>query len=420
MKEKLNIAFVGLGNRGYYLLDQTVLPMKDINIVAVCDSYEDRVEKVAKLIEEKKGNVPFKTTKYEDILELENLDGVVISAAWEAHVNMTIAAMEKGIAVGCEVGGAYSIDDCWRLVHTYEKTHTPVMMLENCCYGRREMMVLNMMRKKIFGEVVHMKGGYRHDIRDEVSGGEENRHYRLRNYIHRNCENYPTHELGPISKALGINNGNRLLSLVSMSSKAAGLRDYIKDRFPESDLNNITFNQGDIVTTMIKCANGETITIDLDTTLPRGYSRGLEVHGSKGLYMEDNDSIFLEEDMKGKDHFNWKPYWGNAKDYEEKFDHPLWAEYVKGEVQAGHDGIDWLVMRAFFESIKRGTYMPIDVYDMATWMAITPLSEMSISMGSAPVAIPDFTNGRWCNRTEFEPNKYSLEDVVTDESVSIF
>ncbi len=420
MKEILNVAFIGLGQRGKALLCDVVTPMNDINIIGLCDLYEDRVQECFGVVKEKKGNEPFKTNNYKEILELENIDAVIISAAWEAHINITIEAMKKGIIVGSEVGGAYSIDDCWRLVHAYEETKTPVMMLENCCYGRRELMVLNMIKTGILGDIVHMKGGYRHDLRDEIADGEKNRHYRLNNYIHRNCENYPTHEIGPISKALNINNGNRMLTLVSMSSKSAGLSAYINDKRPESNHKETVFNQGDIVTTMIKCANGETITIDLDTTLPRAYSRGFEAHGTKGVYLEDNDSLFLDSDMSTEDHFKWKEHWGNAEKYQEKYDHPLWQEYTKGEVNKGHGGIDWLVLRAFFESVKRGTYMPIDVYDMALWMSITPLSEMSISMGSMPVAIPDFTNGKWCDRKEFEDNKYSLEKVCEDTSVSIF
>jgi len=191
MKETLNIAFIGLGQRGKSLLCDVVTPMKDINIIGLCDLYEDRVQECFDVVKEKKGNEPFKTNNYKEILELENIDAVIISAAWEAHINITIEAMRKGIIVGSEVGGAYSIDDCWRLVHAYEETKTPVMMLENCCYGRRELMVLNMIKKGILGEIVHMKGGYRHDLRDEIADGEKNRHYRLNNYIHRNCENYP-------------------------------------------------------------------------------------------------------------------------------------------------------------------------------------------------------------------------------------
>jgi hypothetical protein len=136
--------------------------------------------------------------------------------------------MKAGKYVGVEVGGAYSVDDCWRLVRTYEETGVPCMLMENCCYGRQELLVLNMVKQGLFGDIVHCQGGYRHDLREEITNGRENRHYRLRNYMNRNCENYPTHELGPIAKILGINRGNRMVSLVSMSSQAKGLHEYIQ------------------------------------------------------------------------------------------------------------------------------------------------------------------------------------------------
>ena len=147
-------------------------------------------------------------------------------SAWENHIPAAVYAMEHGKQVAIEVGGAYSVDDCWKLVDTYEKTGIHCMMLENCCYDRNEMMVMKMVREGLFGKIVHCEGGYRHDLRSEISLGKEIRHYRLRNFMNRNCENYPTHELGPIAKILDINRGNRMLSLTSVSSGAFGLNAY--------------------------------------------------------------------------------------------------------------------------------------------------------------------------------------------------
>ena len=307
--------------------------------------------------------------------------------------------MEKGIAVGMEVGGAYTVEDCWRLVRTQERTGTPFMLLENCCYGQMEMMVMHMVKEGLFGEVVHCSGGYCHDLRSEVARGEENRHYRLRNYLSRNCENYPTHELGPIAQVLGINRGNRMLSLVSMSTKAAGLNDYAA-RHPEINpaLATAHFNQGDVVSTLIRCAGGQTISLTLDTTLPRAYSRGFTVHGTRALYTEDNNSLYLDSDFTEADHFNWTPNWNNATKYLEKYQHPVWRDYLENGIRGGHGGMDGLVYDAFIEAVRKGEPCPIDVYDAAAWMCITPLSEQSIAMGSAPVPVPDFTSGAWSTR----------------------
>ena len=270
-------------------------------------------------------------------------------------------------------------------------------MLENCCYGRKELMCLNMAQKGFFGEIVHMDGAYCHDLRGEIADGNIIRHYRLRNYINRNCENYPTHEIGPIARILGINNGNRFLSLSSFSSKAAGLEQFIKDN-PEkyADLQNQRFNQGDVITTILTCAGGQTVRLTLETTLPRSYSRNFTVHGTKGMYFEDTESVYENGNTEHhKCEWSWKPQWGNAKDYEEEWLHPLWKKYEAEGVKKGHGGMDWLELVDFADSLLEGRPMPINVYDMATWMAITALSEDSIAKGGAPVEFPDFTNGLW-------------------------
>lgn len=420
MKENLSVGLIGLGPRGMGLLKENILEMTDVNVAAVCDTYEDRVSQAVQAIEEKSGVRPMATQNYEDILACTEIDAVVISAAWEAHVPVALAAMRAGKYVGMEVGGAYSVEDCWQLVHTSEQTGIPCMMLENCCYGRTELMLLNMERQGFWGELVHCEGGYHHDLRQEVSDGVENRHYRLQNYLRRNCENYPTHELGPIAKILHINRGNRMLSLSSYSSKARGLQEYIRrQKTADSPLQGVQPAQGDVVTTIITCAGGETITLTLDTTLPGAYSRGLCLRGTKGGYQEANNSIF-EDGVHNKEEYKWQPYWNNAAEYAEKYEHPLWREYQKGTIKSGHDGIDWLVLRAFFESVKQRTQTPIDVYDTASWMCISTLSEQSICCGGMPVAIPDFTSGRWLVREEEREGKYCLDQVCEDTSVSVF
>ncbi|MBP3936313.1 MAG: Gfo/Idh/MocA family oxidoreductase [Clostridia bacterium] len=405
MKQEIRLGIIGLGQRGWGLYTGVLKHLEHIRVTAVCDLYEDRMDRMVEAVKENRGYEPDRVADYHELLAREDVDTVLIAASWAMHTQMACDAMKAGKAVACEVGGAGSLDDCWQLIHTYEQTGTPIMMLENCCYGRNELMILNMVRQGLFGEVVHCRGGYCHDLRDEVGYGREIRHYRLDNYLRRNCENYPTHEIGPIANVLNINRGNRFVSLYSMASKACGLNEFLRrEKGDEYDLTNAKFAQGDMVTTLIKCAGGETIQINLETTTPRAYSRQFEVHGTKATYLEDNQSVYLDTPENKAADFNWKAKWGNIEELREQYEHPIWKKYIEEGVYdgpAGHDGIDWLVLNAFFDCYAEGKPMPIDVYDMATWMAITPLSENSIATGNT-VYFPDFTGGKWVTRKPLE------------------
>ena len=200
--------------------------MEDVAIPALCDVHRDRVEAAVDQIEESSGHRPDGYTDYRQMLDRGDLDGVVIATSWTTHVEIALAAMRAGIYAGSEVGGASSLQECWELVRVSEQTGIPFMLLENCCYGREEMAVLNMVKEGLFGELIHCQCGYQHDLRSEITRGNENRHYRLNNFVHRNGDLYPTHGVGPIAKMLNINKGNRFISLVSMSSKSRGLHDY--------------------------------------------------------------------------------------------------------------------------------------------------------------------------------------------------
>ena len=392
-KEKIKLAFIGYGQRGPGLL-KSLAKMPDVEIVAVCDKYEDRTRQMIHDVKEAGGCTPYAVQDYREIIANLTLDAAVVCTSWSMHIPITVAFMEAGVAVGFEVGGCDSIEQCWELVRTHRKTGVHCMMLENCCYGKREMMLLNMAEQGFFGEIVHVEGSYTHFLASQILAGKEKRHYRLANYLHRNCDNYPTHAFGPLCKLLGINHGNRLVSLTSTASKAVGLKSYMRDNEIENkDLINERFMQGDVVTTTIKCAHGETITLKLDTTLPAFGSRTLAVAGTRARFDERTCSFFElgKDDPEGL----WRSNWGNEREYEEQYMHPLWKQYKKEGVQLGHGGMDWLVLRAFVESVKSGTRPPIDAYDAATWMSITPLSEMSIAMGGMPVEIPDFTYGQW-------------------------
>jgi predicted dehydrogenase len=205
---------IGLGQRGFGLLKGVLLKMEDVEVVAVCDEYEDRVERAAQKVEECGFRRPFTTCNYRDLLACAGVEAVYVATSWETHVEIGTEAMERGIPVALEVGGAYSLQSLWDMVHTQERTGTPLMLMENCCFGKSELLATSMARRGLFGEIAHCHGAYAHYLADEVAKGEEIRHYRLRNYLTRNCENYPTHELGPIAKLLDINRGNRMLSLV--------------------------------------------------------------------------------------------------------------------------------------------------------------------------------------------------------------
>lgn len=404
--EKFRVGQIGLGGRGMGHLSGIFCERDDVVVTYVCDVYEDRCAAAVKMVEERNGNTPKSTTNYKEVCESPDVDVVIVTSAWENHVPACVYAMECGKQVATEVGGAYSIDDCWKLVNTYEKTGIHCMMLENCCYDRNEMMVMKMVREGLFGKIVHCEGGYQHDLRGEVSHGAENRHYRLRNYQNRCCENYPTHELGPIAKILDINRGNRMVKLTSMASGAWGLNAFAEAHDDvDPALRSYRFKQGDVVKTMIQCAHGETICLTLDTTLPRYYSRNFTIRGTKGFFGETENMVYIDGKCVefGHDNFN------NVGEYREEWEHPVWKHFEEEGVKGGHGGMDWLVFDAYFTALRDGMVPPIDTYDTAAWMAITPLSEISIANGSMPVDVPDFTRGMWTHRTDKNTGFYALD-----------
>lgn len=398
--DKVKMGVIGFGQRGHGLTRDVLLKLPDVEIVAVCDNYADRVEKAQDIIEKAGFKRPCGSTNYLDILNMDALDAVLVSTSWETHVEVAIDALKKGIPVALEVGGAYSIEPLWDMVRTQEATATPLMFMENCCYGKDELLATSLVRNGLLGEIVHAHGCYAHYLCGEIAGGEINRHYRLRNYLTRNCENYPTHELGPIAKVLNINRGNQMLSLVSVASKAVGMQDYIArhaDRYP--DLVGKPFRQGDIVNTIITCADGSTITLRLDTTLPRSYSREFTLRGTRGLYTQDLNLVYLDGE---------KEYWepaefanknvNNAVRFEPDYLPDCWSKITPEEIAIGHGGMDGIEFRQFINALKNNTEMPIDVYDAAAWMSITALSAASVATGGMPQAIPDFTGGLWTVR----------------------
>ncbi len=397
----VNLGIIGLGQRGFGMLKSFML-FDNVNVVALSDNFEKHLLRASEEVEKTKGTKPALYKNYEQLLEDKNVQVVYIASSWDEHIRMAIKSMKKGIITAVEVGGAYDVEECWELVRAYEETKTPIMLMENCCFDYFELLATTLVRRNMLGEIVHCHGSYGHDLRSEILGGKINHHYRQLNYIKRNCENYPTHEFGPIAKILNINRGNRIMTLSSISSKSVGLEEFSKNGDnPDASLNGTKFNQGDLVHTMIKCANGETVTLTLDTSLPRFYSREFTVRGTKGLCMQENDLVMIEGTETMKESWDasvtLKEAFGNAKTYKHLAP-DIWQNITEEEANAGHGGMDYLMLREFLKCIDEGKEFPIDVYDAATWMCITALSEQSISLSGAPIPVPDFTRGKWLMR----------------------
>ena len=334
----------------------------------------------------------------------EDLDGVYLATPWEWHHPMAIAAMMSGIHVGTEVPAALTVDECWDLVNTSERTGKFCMIMENVCYRRDIMAILNMVRKNMFGELLHCQGGYQHDLRhvkfndglspygDGVEFGEKGyseSKWRTQHSIDRNGDLYPTHGLGPISPMLGINRGNRMIHLTSTSTQSRGLHKYVVDKGGVDHPNaSVDFKCGDIVTTVIKCHEGQTIVLSHDTNNPRPYSLNFRVQGTLGIWQKDARSLYIEG--VSKDDHRWEKEDQYIKDY----DHPLWKRFEDQAAGSGHGGMDFFILRAFIQALQ-GEEPVIDVYDAVSMSVISPLSERSIRLGSAAVKIPDFTRGKW-------------------------
>ena len=409
-KDVVRLGFIGTGLRGQWLLD-LASKREDVLIPAICDIDQHMIDRTLRILKRNEKEEPdiYKDGENDflNLLKRDDLDAVIIATPWEWHHPMAVAAMKEGKHVGIEVPAAITIEDCWDLVDTAERTGMECMILENVCYYRPVMAVLNMVREGVFGELLHCQCGYQHDLREvkfndgkqAYGGGVEfgekgfsEAKWRTQHSVERNGDLYPTHGVGPVSTMLDINRGNKFVHLTSTSTQSRGLHDYIVKHGGRNHPNaNVEFKLGDIVTTVIKCQNGQSVVVSHDTSSPRPYSLNFRVQGTNGIWMGDQYSIYLE-DKSPKPH-EWEPF----DQYLTKYDHPLWKSFENDADGAGHGGIDFFIVRAFIESIKRGVKPPIDVYDAVSMSAISPLSEKSISNGSSAVEFPDFTRGKWKN-----------------------
>ena len=411
--QKLNVGLIGVGERGNNHLSNLLL-RKDVTVTAICDIDTNRIEKAKnKMIKAgKKAPKTFGSNDYDyrNLLELKEVDAVIIATPWLWHTRMTVDAMEAGKYAGVEVSAANTLEECWDLVNTHERTGTHMMILENVNYRRDVMAILNMVRQNVFGELVHFRCGYQHDLREvkfnngkqPYGGGVEfgekgysEARWRTEHSVKRNADVYPTHGVGPIAVMADINRGNRFVSMTSSATKGIGLHNHIVKQAGADHPNaKVKFKQGDVITSTIETANGETIIVTHDCNLPRPYSLGFRVQGANGLWEVDGNRIYIE----GKS----EPHrWDVADDWLKKYDHPLWKKYGEYAEGSGHGGMDFFVLNSFVESAKLNIAPPLDAYDAAAWSAITPLSEVSIENNGAPQNFPDFTRGLWIKRPPY-------------------
>jgi len=416
--DKLRVGLIGVGLRGTNHLNN-VLQRADVLVTAICDIDPNRILIALDKIEEAGQKKPEVfgngDLDYRNLLALKDVDAVIISTPWLWHTRMAKDSMKAGKYTGLEVSAANTMEECWDLVNTHEETGTHLMILENVNYRRDVLAVLNMVKQNVFGELVHFRCGYQHDLRfvklndgksaygKGVEFGEKGiseSAWRTQHSLLRNADVYPTHGVGPIATMCDVNRGNRFLSLTANASKGVGLHDYIVKNGGENHPNaKLKFKQGDVITSTIETANGETIIVTHDCNLPRPYSLGFRVQGSNGLWEKDGDRIYIEGQSE-------KPHqWDDSKSWLEKYDHPLWKKYGEHAQGAGHGGMDFFVINAFVESAKQNIAPPMDAYDAAAWSAITPLSELSIENNGEPQDFPDFTRGNWIKRKPYNWRK---------------
>jgi predicted dehydrogenase len=409
---KIRMGIIGTGLRGQNHL-WNALQRPDVDVVAICDIDERMLQSARELVTKSGRPMPKIFTgdphAYRKLLEEKDLQAILIATPWEWHTPMILDGISAGIKyIGTEVVLGITLQDHWNVVNAATQNGAHVMMMENVCYRRDVMAILQMVRQGLFGELIHMQGGYQHDLRgvklndgktpynSGVEFGEKGfseARWRTNHSVHRNGDLYPTHGIGPIAEMLNINYGNRFVSLCSFASKTRGLHEYIvKKGGPDHPNAKVEFKLGDVVTTQIRCANGETILLQHDTSLPRPYSLGFRVQGTHGIWMDVNQSLYIEGVSVKSD--VWEP----AQPYLDKYDHPDWQRWGKEAENAGHGGMDFFVLQDFVESVKQQTTTPMDVFDAAAWSSITPLSEMSIELGNQIVDMPDFTSGQWMSR----------------------
>ena len=394
--DTVRVGYVGIGMQGTGHVSN-LLKIEGAELKAVCDILPDRVEKAQKMAVDagKPKPVGYSGGDFDFVrmCEQEELDLVYTATPWRWHVPVCVAAMKNGKHAATEVPAAVTLDECWELVETSEKTRKHCVMMENCCYDRTEMMILNMVRKGLLGELLHAECGYLHDLRwHKLAENVYQGSWRMYHSIKRNGDLYPTHGLGPVAQCMNINRGNQFASIVSMATKTRGLNLWAAEKFgADSPKAKQKYALGDVVTSLIRTVNGETIVVTHDTNTPRPYSRDILVQGTKGIVQKyPKELIHIEGRSKGHN-------WEELKDYAEEYQHPLWTAKGEEARDAGHGGMDYIEDYRLIYCLRNGLPTDMDVYDGAAWSAVSELSERSITKEEV-VKFPDFTRGRWKGR----------------------
>lgn len=391
--DPVRVGFVGVGGMGSAHV-QNFLNIDGVQIKAICDIVEAKVERAQKWVVEagqpKSTGYSRGPRDFERMCAEEDLDLVFTATPWEWHVPVCLAAMKNGKHAATEVPAAITLDECWELVETAEKTNKHCNMQENCCYDRIELMTLNLVRRGVLGEVLHAEAGYLHDLRDVKFSSQGEGLWRRAHSIKRNGNLYPTHGLGPVAQCLSINRGDQFDYLVSMSGPTRGLHEYAVEKFgPDSPQAKERYALGDVNTSLIQTKNGKTIILIHDTNLPRPYTRINLVQGTKGIAHKWPDRIYVEGRAA-------KPHeWDDFDKFAAEFEHPLWQALAQKGEGRGHGGMDFIEDYRLVWSLRKGEPTDQDVYDAAAWSAVIDLSCKSVAKRGKPIDFPDFTRGKW-------------------------
>jgi rhodanese-related sulfurtransferase len=400
--KQVRVGIIGLGARGSFLtMTVAALCPDKAKIVAICDLRESSADAMAEALKAK-GQHPVVYKGSEDIwkqmVARDDLDLVLVCTPWELHAPMAIEAMRCGKHTAVEVPAAINLQECWDMVNTAEETQRNCMILENCCYGDEELWVLNMVRAGVFGTITYGEAAYIHRLRMMLFGHDYYNQWRMRHNLARDGNLYPTHGLGPVAQYMDIQRGDRFDYLVSQSSLQATLSEYAKTVSPDNEFYNRTdFKHGDMNTCLIKTAKGRMIHLYHDVVTPRPYSRKNSLAGTHAYHEGYTSRLCLSESDE-----KWMAE-EEYQAYRTKYRHPVW-DRLKDQIARnnGHGGMDFVEIYRLIDNLNRGVPLDMDVYDAAAWSVVTPLSEISVELGSVPVKFPDFTRGRWKEERELQ------------------
>jgi hypothetical protein len=389
--DKVRVGFIGVGNRGSSLLGN-LLDIEGVEIRAVCDVVADRVKNAQRQVTAKGRSEPAGydqgETAFEQLCRRDDLDLVYIATPWDWHVRMAVSAMKQGKHAAIEVPAAITLAECWDLVNTAELTRRHCLMLENCCYGELELLVLRMARQGVFGELTHGEAGYLHECRDYLMQNSSAANWRRRFLATWNGNLYPTHGLGPVAQYMGIHAGDKFDYLVSMSSIEQALSRRCQSLPADNPRHRERFACGDINSSLIKTALGRTIMVQFSLVQSRPYSRINLIAGTTGTFCDYPPRLHLDGQPEG-----WIT---DLKAYHEQYGHPLWRKLnSQAQQSGGHGGMDYVMNWRLIQCLREGLPLDLTVYDAAAWSSIVPLSIASVSKGSKPLTVPDFTRGAW-------------------------